>query len=1072
VLAKITQAATARFTTMGKRLADELDSAAAGREAAEMRAAAAQLREAVAEATLHYEERACEPYADDFCATAPPVVLAMLDFIMEMEGREAGLPWAPDKDVYGPDITILGAAVSAPTQRMSLPVRRAQAYAIVLQEFVEQYDNNTRIPWERLASIRGKLGFAAGLGRWLRWALASMDDAMYARNSGAEWAVTAPEWAYPSARMWEELREFWLPLLRAAPHRLLSRSSWSVLPRALATGHATGRSGSDASTSVGVGGAVGTSIVQRPLRQREQRARGATTGPQLAPTIQVLEGRTAWEVLAHRLGIRLSRTGADSWRLSMTHGAGPQRWFLEIDNSGAVSDWNKGGQQWSAGRALRGELFLAILADIAFDVELRAYHLPGTAIIALGHDDASRQMRSDSVPLVPAAFPESAPDEWHARELWRAVCACHAYRSARPDPRNPEVVIDMTSGEARHPGPYAESEPSSDEEHAGPLTFWRTHATRTAGGSPSESSDSDDQPTPGRNLELDQAVSDLYDDTWAKLRTLGTHADLVDTDVDTSSDDGELPATVPGEALAVRSALRRRRRPRRRPGACSVHECQHSSVPPALVCSRCARTLHWECAGVQGRSESPAGWWCGVCLTDGDEQLAGALGMDNAAALVAASSAPGTDKTVADGVERFLAVVQATAASRGTTVTREEVLPPAPAAETPLHFVLSFVVAASGALPGAQVYAYSTITTTLSSLTAWHKIKSGARVHGPSNALPVKQALKSVRKAAARRGTLAPRRSYPCPLEILEILAEFVAHASVQLRASGAAWFIRYTVLRNYAYCELMFLAVLRTNEGISARFGAQSIRDKLDNIDMFEFLVPPAKNHQTESIWVAFPAVGPGRISFRRTLRLLVELLVERGVTPDADTPVFGWSHEPGRQLSSARAIFGAETFLRAWIHPALRAAGREDLVEMTWTGYSFRRGGINAVYTAARANGVAGLELLALLLKTGRWQSVSSLAVYLVDLDRELAALLKLMCSRGGRLAATVLADAGIAAVEPPSLAPQRVSGTNCEHTPHTGRIGELWARHTRVSHMAQERGPPPGPPHILRHGHAPAG
>jgi hypothetical protein len=72
--------------------------------------------------------------------------------------------------------------------------------------------------------------------------------------------------------------------------------------------------------------------------------------------------------------------------------------------------------------------------------------------------------------------------------------------------------------------------------------------------------------------------------------------------------------------------------------------------------------------------------------------------------------------------------------------------------------------------------------------------------------------------------------------------------------------------------------------------------------------------------------------------------------------------------------------------------------VASLRWSGYSFRRGGINEVYRAARANGAKGIALVSMLMGAGRWRSAASLHVYLVEVDPQLADVFRLVMSRAG--------------------------------------------------------------------------
>jgi hypothetical protein len=85
----------------------------------------------------------------------------------------------------------------------------------------------------------------------------------------------------------------------------------------------------------------------------------------------------------------------------------------------------------------------------------------------------------------------------------------------------------------------------------------------------------------------------------------------------------------------------------------------------------------------------------------------------------------------------------------------------------------------------------------------------------------------------------------------------------------------------------------------------------------------------------------------------------------------------------------------------------------------------------------------MLAFLIKTGRWLSVSSLAVYLVDVDRELAALLKVMCSRGGRMAPHAISGQLPEAEPESSTARRKTRRREASPSREGGQVAALWAQ-----------------------------
>jgi hypothetical protein len=979
-LAILTRATMALFRAAMAEIATQLeaaaDAAAFGSEtAAADRALAAALREASVSAVgRRHDDEPVDVYADDYCATAEPLALAVIDFLMEMEGREAGLPFAPDKDVYGPSIIVLGAQLCAREGRMWLPARRAQAYAVVLDAVLVEYGGQARVPWRVVASIRGKLGFAVSVSRWLRWALESVDRALYMNNASAEWDGTCPAFADTDGQFWEDLRDFWLPLLRAAPHWLLSRSRFSLLPRARAIAESTGVSGSDASGKCGMGGVVGAAVLQRPL-----------TDPELAQHIQVLEGRGSAAVLLQRLGIKLACTEAIISVAVPRSFAMNQRWFKEIDNVGAVSDWNKGGQHWASGGELRGELWAALLLERLLGLDSRAYHLPGTVIICLGHDDASREMRDDGVPLLPAAVPpqvaaETGAHSWPARALWNLIQLCGT-----------SEVIQYVGGRLKRAWELVDS---SDDEPA-----------QLAAGSVErpDFTDSEEHLADhfvGRNEGIESSDSDGSDDE--DELTFRDAARRIAEQFNTGQQAEARAALLMGIAPA------RCARAQRTPGACSVVCCRNAHLEIELLCANCQRSFHWVCLGIAGRKHKPVAWRCGTCVAEGREFLSSLLDGDAAAAFAATAGADSSDRTYTSSLKRFVTGLQLISRARGAEWSAVQLLPPAPEQQTPVIFALTFVYAAVGLL-GSRAYSISAVRLSLRALTKWHEAKSGGAISGPANSTEVRAVVKALDKARKRSGVTV-MQAFACPRSVMEFLAAFVSRMLEQLGSGPETWLVRYIWSRNWLRIEMAFLAVLRTNESIAANFG-ESFRAHPDPAArMVQLGVSGAKNHD-ELIWVDVPLQGPGELCFEHTLRRHASLIRERGIVVTALTPLFGIAHDPTQALLSAAVIFArprSETvtapaqkswFFERLLEPALAALGRVDInIELKWAGYSFRRGGINEIYLTAKANGMKGLDLLAHLLRAGRWRSAASLYVYLVDVDTELAKYFQLIMTRAG--------------------------------------------------------------------------
>ena len=188
------------------------------------------------------------------------------------------------------------------------------------------------------------------------------------------------------------------------------------------------------------------------------------------------------------------------------------------------------------------------------------------------------------------------------------------------------------------------------------------------------------------------------------------------------------------------------------------------------------------------------------------------------------------------------------------------------------------------------------------------------------------------------------------------------------------------------------------------------------------------------------FPRHGPGKLHFQASLARHEALLAENGFAASADLPLFGMQFSPRVQLSSVRVLFGPDFRTRV-IAPALQAAGCADKIDLRWTPYSFRRGGINTIYAAARAEGVRKLDLIIVLMEAGRWRSIASLMVYLVEIDNELANVFRLLCKASGKHLDLFNAAPDSDDEEPQPTA-AAASGARAQEDPSRS-IQQLWAR-----------------------------
>jgi hypothetical protein len=196
----------------------------------------------------------------------------------------------------------------------------------------------------------------------------------------------------------------------------------------------------------------------------------------------------------------------------------------------------------------------------------------------------------------------------------------------------------------------------------------------------------------------------------------------------------------------------------------------------------------------------------------------------------------------------------------------------------------------------------------------------------------------------------------------------------------------------------LAWLAVLRTNEAMDATFGSDSFKLPGAPPGHLLFAIHTAKNHRNTTRWVPLRITGPGRLSFQNAWQAHGQLLRERGIVIGPFTPLFGLAGNPLQALKSAAVIYDTAHFKTGIIEPTLTRMQRKELLTEKWVGYSFRRGGINALLREAQAAGYAPEDLITYLMVRGRWRSASAAYTYLVDVDPALAEHFKLLMRATG--------------------------------------------------------------------------
>jgi hypothetical protein len=887
---------------------------------------------------LSTDKEAYDAFVDDFTSVAPPLALIILDLIQTAEGAHAGLPWDPLKDIVGPSIAALGATINHPEGWFGTVEARLWAYAIFGARMLELHKGKAETPWLLIAAWRGKMGFAAQQSRWLTVALGTIDHAMYVNaeymemqeaESGA-YIWKCPEFATTSARFWQEVEFFWMPILLGWVQGMTRRSRWSVLRRGDAAAEAEIICTSDASGGYGLGGVTRAGTVQRTWTAAEQIMH-----------IQNKEGRAAIEVAAATEEVQW-----DSGSCSQ-----PRRIVMLTDNSGASGDIERGGVKWRKGDDMRADLFPLIVQQYAHGLEVHAYHAPGTFIIAAGTDDASREddnrvFARKSTPVhVPAIAGHGTGDNaagwpaWMLLDMLRAA-GCGPAVGARPwpsphaqpgdappqyipleavwwtahgtvargDPRDPATEINAVSGEADHPGPRARARDPFEQSRA-PDECCADECThelgRRAGGS------------------------------WWRCCSC--------------------PRTFHAACLGQQA---------QRPGPLAMQcgQCLGGELPQHIAA---ALQLDATAAFISGGMKSAGSLdTYGTALRRFVRELQDGTATDRYGQLAVDDILPAgpSAATHAAVVAKFIHI-----ASQPTATRR-------PLAKTSVEGSLAalawwHVLKSNGNTEGPAP-SHPLIKAAMDAAQRL-AVAGGRDVQNAAFAMPI--------------DTMVAFQTF---------MINEREQREGQWRQGHIGWGKWYEISRDWAVYALEYGAVLRTNEPVGVTFGGlQRCAEQELAAKWWEFQAV-TKTSRGKRIKIQFEENASGVdvlgavAGVARALRAggWAEQ-VENGTAPLA-----GDIREPTQALKSMDVIMDKSKLVGEYIAPFCRELGHEKLAfDRNWAGYTWRRGGINAARQDAYRRGLRGEELLDFVLARGRWKSFHSALKYLLDVDDSLAGVLR---------------------------------------------------------------------------------
>ena len=194
---------------------------------------------------------------------------------------------------------------------------------------------------------------------------------------------------------------------------------------------------------------------------------------------------------------------------------------------------------------------------------------------------------------------------------------------------------------------------------------------------------------------------------------------------------------------------------------------------------------------------------------------------------------------------------------------------------------------------------------------------------------------------------------------------------------------------------------VCRSNEPAGTRSRDIKAHAQLHDEGWRALRVPFTKTSNGFSVDIGWQLIGPADIDAGDALFALETCLRAGGygdAVDDGSAPIFGHIHQPMQALASMYAMDKPAVLQDIHLRPFFMKLGHPEFLDRFWSGYSWRRGGINAAREQAHKDGIRGWQLLAFIMHRGRWATTSSVVKYLVDVDPELANLLRLMQSQRG--------------------------------------------------------------------------
>ncbi|XRB18901.1 hypothetical protein RI054_19g87470 [Pseudoscourfieldia marina] len=381
-----------------------------------------------------------------------------------------------------------------------------------------------------------------------------------------------------------------------------------------------------------------------------------------------------------------------------------------------------------------------------------------------------------------------------------------------------------------------------------------------------------------------------------------------------------------------------------------------------LACRTCHRAVHRACLchATHGATQ----WQCASCLRTEIPGIPADVDVSDIAALLASSSAAGTQRTYSNGVRQFLNTLS-------THTGQRDVLPQSSDdAPTPLWALLKFLAIARDKTTWSRKY----IANLLSAVRRWHLDLGFAEASLPTSHTRVKSAMRALGVSLATTSRAVSTPAAAVPASVVALLQA----AAVQERDESTDPGARYAASRDALFLALAFLACLRKSEACQLR--RSDVRIEPNYISVFIRKSKTDQDGVGHTLYL--PHTSREEILLASVLRRHLAILDALGLT-EPECPLFGRQRDPRTciQGESILARLTTDSQLHTAYYTRLDRLGFALPRTLRRKTHGLRRGGICALRDHARSRGMGSYDLECILMVHGRWRDPRSVKQYLVQ-------------------------------------------------------------------------------------------